>query len=55
MPTAAYILIPLCAIGTVVGLVFIAQRIAWTNPWAKATEESIQEIEDYANRGHPKD
>lgn len=55
MVTTAYILIPLCAIGAVVGLVFIAHRIAWVKPWVKQTEEEIQKIEDYANWGWRKD
>jgi hypothetical protein len=55
VPTFAYILIPLFAIGTVLGLVFIAHRIAWVKPWVKQLERSIQEIEDYANWGYRKD
>jgi hypothetical protein len=59
MPTIAYVLIPLFAIGTVCGLVYIANRLS--NAWAYGgeirpkMERDVQEIEDYANWGWSKD
>jgi hypothetical protein len=58
MPTIAYVLIPLFAIGTVCGLVYIANRLS--NAWAYGgvvhqRKLDFQEIEDYANWGWSKD